>query len=189
MKYLTLVALWACSIHSSAQFRLPVNNSIRNDFQKIVVEYTHNFANICGQVINQNPQTVEYASEIKLGGAQQCVVTKYSSGSKPIYTWQALMFTSEDFETASKKYKWLFSQLKGTNVHYVKDQYTLQGQFEPADESRKFTTSVLVVNAPPTPLEKLKVEVALLFEFPEWKVNLTVFEKEREDNEQGEIAE
>ena len=99
------------------------------------------------------------------------------------------MFTSEDFETASKKYKWLFNQLKWTNVYYVKDQYTLRGQFEPADDSRKFTTSVLVVSAPPEPLEKLKVEVALLFEFTDWKVNLTVFEKEREDDEQGEIAE
>jgi hypothetical protein len=29
--------------------------------------------------------------------------------------------------------------------------------------------------------------VALQFEFPEWKVNLVVYEKEREDDERGEI--
>ena len=98
------------------------------------------------------------------------------------------MFISEDFEAASKKYKWLYNQLKGTNVYYVQDQYTLQGKFEAADESRGFSTSILSVSAPPTPLEKLKVEVALLFEFPEWKVSVSVYEKEREDDEQGEIT-
>jgi hypothetical protein len=190
MKYLklTVIAFLAGTMHSSAQFKLPVNTSIRNDFQKIVSEYTHNFANITGQVINENPQSTEYASQIKLGDAEQCVVTRYSSGSKAIYSWQALMFVTEDFEQASKKYKWLFNQLKGTNVYYVRDQYSLKGTFEPADESRGFTTSTLSISAPPEPLEKLKVEVELLFEFPEWKVSVSIYEKEREDYERGEIA-
>jgi hypothetical protein len=108
---------------------------------------------------------------------------------KPIYSWQALMFNSEDYEAASKKYKWLFNQLRGLNIFYVNDQYTLKGEFEEPDESRKFTTSILAPVAPPLPLRKLKIEVALLFEFPEWKVNLLVYEKEREDNERGETEE
>lgn len=186
---LTVLSLCVSTIHTYAQFKLPIHSAIRNDFQKIVAEYPVNFENIKGKVINQNPQTTEYASQLSLGDAQECIITKYSSGIKPIYSWQANMLTSEDFEAAAKKYKWLFNQLKGTNVYYVKDQYTLKGTFEEADESRKFTTSVLTVTSPPTPLQKLKVEVSLQFEFPEWKVNLLVYEKEREDDEQGEIAE
>ena len=191
MKYLKLTVLSLClgTIHTYAQFRLPVNSSIRNDFQKVVAEYPVNFENIRGRVINQNPQTTEYASQLQLANAQECIITKYSSGMKAIYSWQANMFTSEDFEQAAKKYKWLFNQLKGMNVYYVKDQYTLKGTFEEADESKKFSTSILTVTSPPTPLQKLKVEVSLQFEFPEWKVNLLVYEKEREDDEQGDIAE
>jgi hypothetical protein len=60
---------------------------------------------------------------------------------------------------------------------------------EEPDESRIFTTSVLAPTAPPQPLKKLRIEVALQFEFPEWKVNLLVYEKEREDNEKGETTE
>ena len=151
-------------------------------------EYPDHFQNILGEVINQNPQTVEYASQLKLAGSEECVITKYSSGQKPIYSWQALMFFSEDFEAAQKKYKWVFSQLKGMNIYYVRDQYTLKGDFEEADESRKFTNSILAPVAPPDPLKKLKIDVALQFEFPEWKVKLLVYEKEREDDERGEIA-
>jgi hypothetical protein len=33
----------------------------------------------------------------------------------------------------------------------------------------------------------LKVEASMQFEFPEWKINLMVYEREREDNEQGDI--
>src|SRR5688572_9839734 len=135
MKYLSLTAfiVFLFIFHASAQLKLPVINSIRNDFQKIMSQYPEHYEGIRGQIINQNPQTVEYASLIKLGDAEECVITKYSSGIKPVYSWQALIFRSEDFEEASKKYKWLFSQLKGMNIFYVKDQYTLKGSFEEAD--------------------------------------------------------
>ena len=191
MKCLKLTVLFflVYSIDASAQFKLPVNNALRTDLQKIVSEYPQHFEAIRGDVIHQNPQTIEYASSLKVADALGCMIIKYSSGLKPIYSWQALMFTSEDFEEASKKYKWLFNQLKGLNIFYVKDQYTLKGSFEEATESRKFTNSILAPVSPPEPLKKLKVEVALQFEFPEWKVNLLVYEKEREDDERGEIAE
>ena len=175
--------------YASAQLKLPINNSLRTDFQKIVTEYPLHFEGIRGSIVNQNPQTIEYSSELKPVEAVECSIIQYSSGRKPIYSWQGVMFISEDFEAASKKYRWLFNQLKGLNIFYVKDQYTLQGSFEEADESRKFTNSVLEPVSPPEPLKKLKIEVALRFEFPEWKVNLLVYEKEREDDERGETEE
>ena len=186
---LTVSLLLFYSLSASSQLKLPVNNALRSDFQKIISEYPQHFESIRGDIINQNPQSIEYASQIKVGDAQECMIVKYSSGIKPIYSWQALMFNSEDYEAASKKYKWLFNQLKGLNIFYVNDQYTLKGDFEEPDESRKFTTSILAPVAPPQPLRKLKIEIALLFEFPEWKVNLLVYEKEREDDERGEIKE
>lgn len=191
MKCLKLIVLFLFvhSLYSSAQFKLPLNTSIRSDLQKIMAEYPNHFEAIRGNIINKNPQTVEYASALTLGDGEDCIITKYSSGNKPIYSWQALMFHSEDFEAAYKKYKWVFNQLKGMNIFYVKDQYTLRGSFEEADESRIFTNSILTPTAPPDPLKKLKVEVALRFEFPEWKVNILIYEKEREDDERGETEE
>ena len=186
---LTVLSFLIHFFNASAQFKLPINNALRTDLQKIVSEYPHHFESIKGDIINQNPQTIEYASLVKPSDALECMIVKYSSGYKPIYSWQALMFSSEDFEEASIKYQWLFNQVKVLNFYYVNDQYTLKGSFEEATERRKFTNSILEPVSPPEPLKKLKVEVALLFEFPEWKVNLLVYEKEREDDERGEIAE
>ncbi len=174
---------------TKAQFKLPINNAFRNEVQKVVEAYPHQFAAIRGEVVVKNPQSVEYASLLKPNGAQESVIMQYSSAHKPVYSWQAVMLTTENFEEAAKKYKWLYGQLKGLNVKYVADMYTLRGAYQTPEESRKFTTSVLTLQAPPTPLQKLKVEVSMQFEFPEWKVSMTIFEKERENEEHGNIYE
>ncbi len=99
------------------------------------------------------------------------------------------MLTTENFEEAVKKYKWLFHQVKGMNIKYVADQYTMGGKYEEPVQTLKFTTSVLAVAFPPSRFQKLKIEVSMHFEFPLWKVGLSVYEKEREDHERGNISE
>jgi hypothetical protein len=173
--------------HANAQFKLPVNNALRSDVQKLVAEFPHQFQNLKGDELEVNPQSVEYASLLKIDKAEECSIIRYSANKKPMYSWHAVMLSTEDFEEAAKKYKWIYNQLKGMNVTYTVDKYTLKGTFEAPEESRKFMTSVLTVIAPPTPLQKLKIEVSMNFEFPEWKVTLDVFEKEKEDKERGEI--
>lgn len=180
----TLLTLTLFSfIISQAQFKLPVNSSLRNDMQKVVADYPKQFANLRGEILDENPQSVEYASLIKVEKAERCTITRYSSGSKPVYSWQAVLLSTEDFEEAAKKYKLVFNQLKGMNIKYVVDQYTMRGSLEEPEESRKFATSVLAVVNPPQALKKLRMEVSMQFEFPEWKVSVGVFEKEREDDE------
>ena len=170
-----------------AQIKLPISNAFRSDVQKVVAAYPGQFAELKGEIIAKNPQTVEYASLVRPAQAQQVVITQYSANSKEIYSWNAVLLSTEDFAEAEKKYKWLYNQLKGMNVKYVVDQYTLRGDYNAPSESMKFTISQLSLFNPPMALKNLRVEAAMQFEFPEWKVSLTVFEKEREDDEQGHL--
>lgn len=185
---LLFAAASLCSLATHAQLRLPIPNAFRSDVQKVVADFPSQFAALRGDVRMTNPQTVEYASLVQIDKAEDCIITRYSSNAKPVYSMQAVMLHTEDFKEAEKKYKWLFTQLKGMNVKYVVDQYTLQGVYEAPAEERKFTTSTLAVAHPPQALQKLRVEVSMQFEFPEWKVSLTVFEKEKDDDEMGDIA-
>ncbi len=191
MKYTTPKKVLGCallffSIAANGEAKLPLNNAFRNDVQKVVADYPNQFSGLKGEVLEKNPQTTEYKSLLKLDGALQSTITNYSFNNKPVYSWQAVVLTTEDFNEAAKKYKWVFNQLRGLPVPYVVDKYTLEGTFEAPEESRKFSTSVLAPAHPPTPLRKLKVEASMQFEFPEWKVLLTVYEKEKEDDEQSE---
>lgn len=173
----------------SSSSSLPLSSSFRNDIQKVVDEYPRHYASIRGEVINKNPQTVEYASKVKPEGVQDASIMKYSALGKEVVTWQSTVLVTEDYEAAAKKYKWLYQQLKGMNIRYVADQYTLRGPYAEPDESVGFATSVLTPDHPPVPLARMKVEVQLSFEFPEWKVSLLIYDKEREDEEQGNITE
>lgn len=181
-----LAAALFCSVTSHAQLHLPLPNAFRSDVQKVVADFPSQFESLRGDVLMTNPQTVEYASLLQVDKAQECVITKYSSNIKPVYTLQAVMLRTEDFAEAEKRYKWIFAQLKGMNVKYVVDQYTLHGTYETPTEERKFTTSTLALANPPEPLQKLRIEVSMQFEFPEWKVALTVFEKEKDDEAEAD---
>lgn len=180
---LVVAAVFLCSLTAQAQLRIPVPTAFRSDVQKVVADFPSQFASLRGEVRITNPQTVEYASRLQVDKAEDCIITRYSSNTKPIYSLQALMLSTENFEEAEKKYHWLFTQLKGMNIKYVVDQYTLYGTYDAPAEERKFVTSTLAVAHAPEALEKLRIEVSMQFEFPEWKVALTVFEKEKNDEE------
>lgn len=180
-----VVAALLCAFTSQAQVHLPIPNAFRSDVQKAVADFPNQFSSLRGDVLITNPQTVEYASLLQVDKAQDCIITQYSSNTHAVYSLRAVMLSTEDFAEAEKKYKWVFAQLKGLNVKYVVDQYTLHGAYEPPAEERKFTTSTLAIANPPTELQKLRIEVSMQYEFPEWKVALTVFEKEKDDEEQG----
>jgi hypothetical protein len=178
----------ASQIH--AQLRVPVtNNDLRNNLQKVIVGFTEEMNAIKGEVLAQNPQTVEYSTQLKFEGAEENTVTQYIS-KKPIYSWQAVILTTEDFEEATKKYKWLFNQLKVMTIK-MGDGYTfsLNGNYDAPDDSKKFSASTFQLTPAATYLPKLKIEVGLQYYFPEWKVNLTVYQKEREDRERGDVNE
>ncbi|RYY66223.1 MAG: hypothetical protein EOO12_04855 [Chitinophagaceae bacterium] len=186
MKYRSLCTLLGASLFALttyAQPNIPGNSVFRADIQKVVADFPHDFSTLRGRTIDRSPQSVEYASSVKPEGATESSITEYSSGGKAIFSWQTVLLRTEDFDAAAKKYKWAFGQLKGMNVRYVVDQYTLEGRYDAPDEGRSFATSDLSVARPPEKLQKLRVRVQLQLEDNEWKVSLSVFEKEREDDE------
>jgi hypothetical protein len=187
---LLLISFLFLNIAASAQVRLPVsNNALRTDLQKVIEDFSKQFTALKGEMQSENPQTVEFTSLLQLSGSENSVITQYS-GSKPIYSFNALMLTTEDFEEATAKYKWLYNQLKGMTIRLNRDYtFSLDGDYEAPAESLKFSSSIMKLVPGATNLTKMKVEIAMQFEFPEWKVSLLVYEKEREDKDRGEIEE
>jgi len=176
---------------SHAQFKLPGagNPDVRNALEKVITDFPKEFANLKGEVLNTNPQTVEYTSLLPFKSAEQNTITQYS-GKQPVYSWQALMHTNDDFEAAAKKYKTLYQQLKGMSIKLNRDyDYSLSGEYDAPDESKKFSTTVFRLLPNASNLPKVKVELSMQYELLEWKIYLLVYQKEKEDNERGKIEE
>jgi hypothetical protein len=113
-------------------------------------------------------------------------MTQYNSKNK-IYSWQAVLLSSEDFEESSKKYKWLYNQLKVMTVKVQDYTFTLSGEYNAPDESKNFCSTIFKLTPNASNMPKLKIEASMQFQFPEWKIRLLVYERERDDSEQGDI--
>lgn len=193
MKFPKLTILFLISLFivstAQAQIRFPAgNNSVRDEIAKVMQDYPNHFKSLAGDILLQDPQSTNFTSTIKISGAEDCSVTKYSSGNKEIYSWQAIMLITEDFEEAEKKYKKLYTQLNNMPLKLDKVQpYRFTALYEPPTESRKFNT--ILFSASESEVKKLKLELSMRFEFPEWKVSMMVYEREREDDERGPLKE
>jgi hypothetical protein len=191
-KQLLLSCATICLLQSSqAQLKLPGtgNPDVRNALQTVIEDFPKGFANLKGEVLNTNPQTVEYESLLSFKSAEKNTITRHS-GKDPVYSWQAHMATAEEFEEAEKKYKNLYKQLKGMGLKLNRDyEYSLSGDYDAPSESRKFSSTVFRLMPNANNLPKVKVELSLQYEFPEWKIYLLVYQKEREDADRGKKEE
>ena len=172
-----------------AQVRVPVtDNDLRNNLQKVVADFPTHFSSLKGDTIEINAQTIEFASLLDFKMASRNWFVQYKS-KNPIYSWEAVLLTTEEFDEAVKKYKWLYNQLKVMTIK-IGDGYdfTLDGEYDEPSEEREFSSSVFKLTPNASHMPKLKIEASLRFEFPgDWHVSLLVYEKEREDHERGDI--
>ncbi len=183
--FLTFFAL--LNVSATAQLKLPVLNGIGPDIKKVLQDYPNQFHNLMGEVLDENPQSTDYACNFKVTGAEEVFITKYSSATKyAITSWQALMLTTEEFDDAKKKFKSLYNQLQNLSVKMDGGLFFhLKGKYEAPTEEKKFTTVVFTVDAGGPAFKKLKVELQMIYVPMEWKVKVLIYDKEREDDEPG----
>ncbi len=182
--------LWL-ALTGKSQLKLPVlNNAFSADIKVILKEYPGQFSDIMGTIIQENPQSIEYASKQQLSGAEASSIIQYSSGSKKVYSWQATMLTTEEYDEAAKKYKSLYSQLNNMAVKMKTGvTFYLKGKYASPTDEKKFNSSFLAFEKPDEPIRKMLLEISMQYLFPEWKVSLRIYEKERNDNERGNSIE
>ncbi len=193
MKNLFLpVLFFLCAVSSlKAQLKLPgTSTAFASDMEKVVRDFPNQFKNIIGNLIIENPQSTDYESKIVPAGAINCNITRYSSNKKEISSWQALMFVSDDFIYAEKKFKSLYNQLNNLSVKFNDAQvYKFRGEYEKPTERKKFFHVVFNATTKDVYLKHLKIELLMSFEMTEWKINVLVYASEREDYERGSIIE
>lgn len=175
-------------LQPSAYSQLRIKKSsgdIATDLRKVIQDHSNQFQNIIGEAIVENPQSTGYRCNLEIEGAEECTITRYTSDEEPIYSWQALMLTTENFNVAKRKFKLLFDQF---NNMAIVSSY-LKGTYEAPVEEKKFTSVLFSISPADESSRKLRVEILLESEMMEWKVRVLVYDREREDDEKGGIVE
>jgi hypothetical protein len=185
---ITILFVLPCLLH--AQLKLPVANGFTSDIKKIIEDYPNRFINLMGEIKIQHEQTTEYNCRIRINGAEEATVTRYSSKRDGVVSWEAVMITTDDFEAAKKKYKYYYTQLNNMAVTLGNARFRLRGDYETPSEEHKFNSVFFGFDPTAADIKKIKVELVLQYKAPmDWQVKIMVYDKEREDSEQGRVDE
>lgn len=170
---------------SHAQLHLP-GNSLGQDFKKVIRDYPNQFSHLQGELLQEKTQSTDYDLNFRIDGAESAMITRYSAKGKPVVSWEAVMMTSESFEEAKKKYRSMYTLFNNMAVKMDNGvTFYLKGPYETPFEEVKFSTSVLAFEKADRYVSRMKVDVSLQYEMMEWKVKVRVYDRERDDTEQG----
>ena len=184
VKALRLFTIFILTLHvSHAQINslASLHQDMLSSIQQVIGDYPNQFKNITGELIMQNPQSADYRCTVKIDDAEESSITKYTSSGKEIYSWQALLLTTENFNEAKRKFRAVYAAL---NNHLINNSY-LKGEYEAPAEEKKFTNILFSFTSGDEITRKLKLEVVMESEMMEWKVKILIYDREREDNEKG----
>jgi hypothetical protein len=186
VKTLALLTIFLFSIIvSNAQLKLNSGNNIAADVQKIIADYPNHFQNILGEQIIQNPQSTDYQCNFKVTGAEECTITTYTGKKNTISSWQAVMLTTDNFDQAKRKFRSLYNQLNNLSSQSM----YLKGAFESPAEEKKFTSVLFSFDPASESVKNLRIELVIEAEVMTWKVKLLVYDRTKDDDEQGETKE
>jgi hypothetical protein len=164
---------------------IPVKNALQTDIVKVISDYPNGYKNIIGEQIIENPQSIEFECLVKVKDATRCKLIRHSSSAKEIYSWEAEMMKTDDFETASKKFRAIYNSLQHLSVNINGVTVVFLGEYIKPSEAIKFTTIVLDPGDKTPELKKLKLALVLETDMLDWVIKIQVYEREREDKERG----
>lgn len=152
----------------------------------ILKDFPYNLRNITGELVLAQGEFENYASIVELPGAENCIVTRYHSADDTTASWQAKMFSGDDFDQAARTYHDLFRKLQGCYLRLVDGSVVyLHGDWEPAKEGASFTTSTLRLITGDWRYKDVKVELELIYQLADWAININIVTKKRDDEVGG----
>lgn len=94
------------------------------------------------------------------------------------------MLTTENFDEAKKKFRLLYNKLNNLSIK----SRQLQGIYESPVKEKKFAGVLFSLSPADESIKKLKVELTIEAEGMDWKVKVLVYDRDREDDESGNIS-
>jgi hypothetical protein len=158
------------------------SNKTNLALEKVIRDYPNRFHNIRGEMITQNPQSVEYKSTITLPGASTSI-WKYISASNEIYSWNCITYNSKDFMQARSKFKEVYDQIENTIVKVDGQKpFILNAQYRTPTELH--STNMISFELLPLveDMKNLKIDLRLEKESNVWKVRLNVYDGNQKFN-------
>ncbi|MES2648459.1 MAG: hypothetical protein V4717_16390 [Bacteroidota bacterium] len=180
---LTFFLLLFFVLPGKAQVSLRLSNGIRPAVEKVLGSYSENFRSIEGDTLSVTANSTVFNSTVKPEGAIECTLTKFWTNTRPDYSWKAIMFETDDFDVAVKKYSTCYQQLKNTTIRSGHGNFKMEGEFESTDNTKNFYSTIFTPATSDPVLSRLRMEILLEGDMTIWKLSILVYERIHDDKE------
>jgi len=146
--------------------------------EKIVLDFRLNYKTIQGDPVNKEGNVETFESIIKIPGAKECIITKFNSVIDTSASWQALMYSGDDYNKAVKTYENVFRLVKKSQVKWIdRSSVGFAGEMEKPKEEIRFTVSTLHFEIDDPRYENFLAEVEIVPSLEGWEVRLNLHSK------------
>ena len=165
------------SFFSSAQF-FKSSGAFGDSLSAIVNSYATNFRSIQGKAMLHQEDPEMFQSTISLPGSSQCIISRYRSIKDTSASWQAVLYTGDDFNQARKIYRNTFTSLKKTAIKLAGNAAVhFEGTLEDPEENLRFASTSLRLKTSQPLFEQFYTEIGLTNSNYEWIVVVNIFSK------------
>ena len=140
----------------------------------IVENYSNNYHQIQGGSLPADEDRDIFLSTIQLPGTSNCVIYRFHSVEDTTASWQAVLYSGEDYKEAVKAYKNSFRQIRQTKFNIGITKVSFEGDLELPGESLRFTSSILRPAVTAGIYKNFIAEVEMLNSIEGWTVKLSL---------------
>ena len=177
--FLVMASFWV-----GAQTRvLPMTDAI----DTILRDFPSNLSHITGELVLAQGEFENYSSRVQLPGAEECIITHWHSNRDTTVSWQAQVYSGDDFDAAEKKYHQLFREVHQCYMRMPDSTLAfLSGDWAEPKEGVSFTTSTLQLKTAGWRYRDVQVLVELVYNLADWTVRVSIVSKKPDDEVGGE---
>lgn len=144
----------------------------------VLQDFPNNLRHISGELVMAQGEFENYASVVTPPDAENCIVTRWHSKKDTTASWQAKLFTADDYATAEKHYHRLYTQLKSCHMTLADSSLILlEGSWAPAKEDAAFTTSSFKLKTDDLRYREVRIDIELVYQLANWAVQLNIMSK------------
>lgn len=181
--YLLLLAGLVCPVAARAQADATLTVPMKDALERVLSEIPTKLKRLRGELLVNNPGSVDYVSLLQLQGAENCVVSVFSLPNDTTAGWMVDVSTTEEFVTAKKKFKELYEILKTTRLTRLNPgvSYKLVSVYlEPTEDKQSNSIEFSLSPNDKQEFTKVRVQMIMTYLMPEWHLSLQVYEKPRD---------